>query len=69
MTELKINGMTCDACAVHVKQALESVPGVQSAEVSYAKGSARLAIAGGTSPEALIAAVAGLGHWDCPTGW
>ncbi|MDG0854403.1 mercury(II) reductase [Roseateles puraquae] len=62
MTELKINGMTCDACAVHVKQALESVPGVQSAEVSYAKGSARLAIAGGTSPEALIAAVAGLGY-------
>ena len=44
MTTLKITGMTCDSCAVHVKEALEKVPGVQSAEVSYAKGSARLAI-------------------------
>jgi mercuric reductase len=40
MTTLKITGMTCDSCAVHVKEALEKVPGVQSAEVSYAKGSA-----------------------------
>nr|WP_220659862.1 cation transporter [Pseudomonas aeruginosa] len=35
MTQLKITGMTCDSCAVHVKEALENVPGVQSAEVSY----------------------------------
>ena len=38
MTQLKITGMTCDSCAVHVKEALENVPGVQSAEVSYTKG-------------------------------
>ena len=44
MTTLNITGMTCDSCAVHVKDALEKVPGVRSAEVSYAKGSARLAI-------------------------
>ena len=62
MTQLKITGMTCDSCAVHVKQALENVPGVQSAEVSYAKGSAQLAIEAGTAPDALIAAVAGLGY-------
>ena len=62
MTQLKIIGMTCDSCAVHVKEALENVPGVQSAEVSYPKGSARLAIAAGTPPDALIAAVAGLGY-------
>jgi mercuric reductase len=62
MTQLKITGMTCDSCAVHVKEALENVPGVQSAEVSYTKGSAQLAIAAGTSPDALIAAVAGLGY-------
>nr|UNB12234.1 Hypothetical protein [Cloning vector pMUT13] len=40
MSTLKITGMTCDSCAVHVKDALEKVPGVQSADVSYAKGSA-----------------------------
>lgn len=55
-------GMTCDSCAVHVKDALEKVPGVQSADVSYAKGSAKLAIEVGTSPDALTAAVAGLGY-------
>ncbi len=41
---------------------LEKVPGVQSADVSYAKGSAKLAIEVGTSPDALTAAVAGLGY-------
>jgi mercuric reductase len=35
MTHLKITGMTCDSCAAHVKEALEKVPGVQSALVSY----------------------------------
>jgi len=62
MTNLKITGMTCDSCAAHVKQALEKVPGVQSALVSYPKGMAQLAIEAGTSPDALTAAVAGLGY-------
>ena len=61
MTTLNITGMTCDSCAAHVKEALEKVPGVRSAEVSYAKGSARLAIEAGTSPDALTAAVPRLG--------
>lgn len=59
---LKITGMTCDSCATHVKDALEAVPGVQSALVSYSKGTAQLAIEPGTSPDALTAAVAGLGY-------
>ena len=58
MTTLNITGMTCDSCAVHVKDALEKVPGVHSADVSYAKGSARLNIEAGTSPDALTVAVA-----------
>ncbi|MBF4990959.1 mercury(II) reductase [Methylophilus sp. QUAN] len=62
MTTLKITGMTCDSCATHVKEALEKVPGVQSAIVSYAKGAAQLALDPGTSPEALTTAVAGLGY-------
>ena len=62
MTTLKITGMTCDSCAAHVKDALEKVPGVQSAVVSYAKGAAQLALDPGTAPDALTAAVDGLGY-------
>ncbi len=62
MTTLKITGMTCDSCATHVKDALETVPGVQSAVVSYAKGTAQLTTEPGTSQDALNAAVAGLGY-------
>jgi len=62
MTTLKITGMTCDSCAAHVKEALEKVPGVQSALVSYRKGTAQLAIEAGTSSDALTTAVAGLGY-------
>ena len=58
MIQLKITGMTCDSCAAHVKEALENAPGVQSAEVSYAEGSAQIAVEVGTSPDALIATVA-----------
>ncbi|QDL36438.1 mercury(II) reductase [Rhodoferax sediminis] len=62
MTTLKITDMTCDSCAAHVKEALEKVPGVQSAVVSYAKGAAQLALESGTARDALTAAVAGLGY-------
>ncbi|EEC5335345.1 cation transporter, partial [Salmonella enterica subsp. enterica serovar Agona] len=62
MSTLKITGMTCDSCAAHVKEALEKVPGVQSALVSYPKGTAQLAIEAGTSSDALTTAVAGLGY-------
>jgi mercuric reductase len=41
---------------------LEKVPGVQSALVSYPKGTAQLAIEAGTSSDALTTAVAGLGY-------
>ncbi|TAN02442.1 MAG: mercury(II) reductase [Rhodanobacteraceae bacterium] len=71
MTQLKITGMTCDACATHIKQALESIPGVRAAEVSYAEGSATLAASDATSHDALIATVAALGYRaelaDAPT--
>ena len=32
---LHIDGMTCASCAEHVREALEKVPGVRSASVSY----------------------------------
>ena len=62
MTLLTVAGMTCDSCALHVKQALEKVRGVLSADVSYPKGTAQLSTATGLSPEPLIAAVAALGY-------
>ena len=62
MTQLKITGMTCDSCATHVRQALEKVPGVQSARVSYAQGTAEVALAPDTAADALIAAVGALGY-------
>ena len=59
---MKVDGMTCDTCATHVKDALQKVPGVRTAQVSWPKGTAQLATEPGTSPEALTAAVAGLGY-------
>jgi mercuric reductase len=62
MTLLKIAGMTCDSCAAHVKEALEKVPGVRSAVVSYPQDTAQLAFEPGTQLDTLTAAVAGLGY-------
>ncbi|MEK7917630.1 mercury(II) reductase [Burkholderia contaminans] len=62
MTQLKITGMTCESCAVEVKEALEQVHGVRSAEVSYSEGSATLATVAETSTDELLAKVAGLGY-------
>lgn len=55
MTDLKIEGMTCDHCQRAVKSALESVEGVRSADVDLGRGVAR--IDGGASIDALIQAV------------
>jgi mercuric reductase len=62
MIQLQITGMTCDSCATHVRQALETVPGVRAARVSYAQGRAEVTLADGTPVQALIAAVTALGY-------
>ncbi len=62
MIVLKIDGMTCPSCAAHIQQALEQLPGVESATVSYPQGRAQIQAAQETSPQALLAAVAGLGY-------
>lgn len=59
---LRIDGMTCDSCAVHVREALERVPGVRSAAVSYPEARAQIAADAGVSSEALAATVATLGY-------
>ena len=62
MTELVISGMTCDSCAAQVRRALEKVPGVHAAQVSYPRGRARLTLAPDTPMTALVAAVTALGY-------
>ena len=61
MITLKIQGMTCNHCVNHVKEALASVPGVQGpVEVSLAQGEAK--VPGSADPQALLAAVAEEGY-------
>ena len=59
---LRIDGMTCDSCATHVREALERVPGVRSAAVSYPKARVEIAADAGVSSETLAATVATLGY-------
>ncbi len=54
--------MTCNACAAHVRAALESVPGVHSAQVAYPQGTTAVQADAGVSFAALAAAVAAAGY-------
>ena len=62
MTTLRITGMTCESCAVHIKDALERVPGVRSAAVSYRERTAQLSTEPGTPAGTLTGAVERLGY-------
>ena len=48
---VKIEGMMCEMCEKHVKNALEKLDGVQSAEVSHEKGTAILTLTKEVSQE------------------
>src|SRR5260370_12748977 len=71
MMTLKIDGMTCASCAEHVREALESVPGVRSAAVSYSKALADVTVDEGVSHDTLATAVTTAGYHarvaDVPT--
>ena len=60
--EFRVGGMTCNACATHVRKALEGVPGVRSAQVAYPQGTAEVQADAGVSFATLAAAVAGAGY-------
>jgi copper chaperone len=61
MITLKIQGMTCQHCVAHVREALSAVPGVAGpVEVSLESGQAR--VAGSPDPKALVAAVVEEGY-------
>ncbi len=64
--ELAVTGMTCDSCAAHVRKALESIPGVREARVSYPEATAWVTLEGDTPVEALTEAVAKSGYGAQP---
>ena len=66
MTQLKVEGMTCSHCQSSVKRALESVDGVQGAEVNLADGTAR--VEGDADPAKLVAAVQEEGYQASTVG-
>lgn len=60
-TQLRVTGMVCDACAGHVKKALQEIDGVQSVRVDRAAGRAA-AEHSGVDEHQLVAAVAEAGY-------
>jgi len=63
---VKIDGMTCEACATNIENALRRVSGVAAAEVSYERGEAVVGVPKDSQPprEAILAAVAGAGNYQ-----
>lgn len=55
MVQLKVTGMTCNHCVMHVTKALKGVSGVSDAKVDLARGEA--VVEGEASVADLIAAV------------
>ena len=58
---LEVGGMTCDGCSSRVRDALQAVSGVSSAEVSYEQGIAVISHSG-ASRENLSSAVRAIGY-------
>jgi copper chaperone CopZ len=61
-TTLKIDGMSCDHCVKHVKEALEGVAGVSSANVVLKKNFAEVEHGDAVTLDSLTAAVVEAGY-------
>lgn len=59
---LKISGMTCNHCVNHVKNALEDLEEVRSADVSLENNTAVVALQADVSDETLRGAVEEVGY-------
>lgn len=59
---LKVSGMDCAACTVAIKQSVEKVPGVLSADIDFPGGRATVVSDGKADPRAVIRAVAAAGY-------
>ncbi len=58
----RVNGMHCAACAQTVKNSVQQVPGVFSANIDYNARLLKVAAAPGTAPEAVLKAVSAAGY-------
>jgi periplasmic mercuric ion binding protein len=60
---LKVSNMTCAACPITVKKALEKVPGVSKVEVSFEKAQAEVTFDDAkTNTDALVKATTDAGY-------
>lgn len=60
---IPVEGMSCVVCAARVKKGLQSIDGVQEAEIDLERREARVRyVEGKVSPEQLVAAVNQLGY-------
>ena len=59
---LKIEGMMCGHCEMHVKKALEALDGVKKTEVSHKTGTAVVTLAKEISDDVLKKSVADQGY-------
>ena len=59
---LKIEGMMCGHCEMHVKKALEALDGVKKTEVSHKNGTAVVTLEKEVSDDVLKQAVAEQGY-------
>jgi copper chaperone CopZ len=60
---IPVEGMSCVVCAASVKKALQSIDGVQEAEINLERREARVRfVEGKVSPKQLVAAVKKLGY-------
>jgi len=67
---LKVDGMMCENCALHVQEALEALPGVKEAKASVEAGTAEVALTREVPEPALKAAIekAGYTYGGIPDG-
>jgi copper ion binding protein len=61
-TTLNIEGMSCEHCVAHVKEALEAIGGVSAAQVSLKEKNALVEHEDSVSFEAMKAAVSEAGY-------
>ena len=62
MIHFSIQGMTCDSCAKHVKETLEAIQGVHTANVSFSKACAEVSMDDAVNHSDVVDAINSLGY-------
>ncbi|MFN3522897.1 MAG: heavy metal translocating P-type ATPase [Phenylobacterium sp.] len=60
--DIPVRGMTCAGCVSRVERAIKAVPGVADASVNLATERAHVEFSGHGEPQAVVAAIRGLGY-------